>query len=79
MLRLRLLPLVLLLLPLAGCGDGTCDDLARMQAERETARAAYLELARSGTATAEETGRADEELHALERKVYDVEQQCEGR
>jgi hypothetical protein len=67
----------MLLLP--ACGDGACGDLPRMQAERETARADYLELARSGTASAEETGKADDALHALERKVYDVEQQCEGR
>ena len=73
-----LLPLLVALV-LAGCGDSACDDLARMQAERDAARAAYLELARSGGATAADTERADEELHALERRVYDVEQQCETR
>ena len=64
---------------LTGCGDSACEDLPRMQAEREAARAAYLELARSGSATADETAQADDDLHALERRVYDVEQQCEGR
>ena len=73
-----LLPLLLGSL-LTGCGDGSCDDLPRMQAEREAARAAYLELARSGTVGPAETAQADDDLHALERRVYDVEQQCRTR
>lgn len=63
---------------LSGCAGSPCDDLPALQAEREQRRAAYLELARSG-APVDETTRADEELHAFERRVFDAEQECAGR
>ncbi len=63
---------------LTGCAGSSCDDLPALQAEREQRRAAYLELARSG-APVDETTRADEELHAFERRVFDAEQECAGR
>ena len=71
-----------LLLPallLTGCGGTPCDALPALQAERDAARQAYAELVAPGTASGEVTERADEELHALERRAYDVEQECAGR
>ena len=61
-----------------GCSGSDCDELPALQAEREERRAAYLELVRRG-ADDEETSRADEELHAFERRVYELEQSCEAR
>jgi hypothetical protein len=69
------LPAVLL----AGCSGQSCEDLPALHAERDEARAAYLELARSATVSPDETEEADGALHALERRVYDIEQGCEGR
>jgi hypothetical protein len=63
---------------LAGCSASSCDELPALQAEREQRRVAYLELAESG-ASPEETGRADEELHEFERRVYDIERRCAQR
>lgn len=62
----------------SGCSGTSCDQLPALQAEREERRAAYLELAR-GDAGPEQTGRADEELHAFERQVYEIEQACAAR
>ena len=59
---------------LAGCGS-SCDELPALTTERDAMRAAYLELVRSG-ASPEETERADDRLHAVERQVFDLEQGC---
>ena len=67
-----------LLLGLPGCGGTDCDALPGLQAEREERRAAYLELA-GGGASAEQATDADEALHAFERRVHDLEQQCADR
>lgn len=64
---------------LAGCSGTPCGALPALQAERQQERAAYAELVRPGTAPADVTERADEELHALERRVYDIEQECASR
>jgi hypothetical protein len=64
---------------LSGCSGQSCEELPALRAERDEARADYLELATPGTAPADETEEADSALHALERRVYDVEQGCEGR
>ena len=69
---------VVLLLGLPGCGGTDCDALPELQAEREQRREAYLELASSG-ASPEQTTEADGALHAFERRVYDLEQQCADR
>ena len=60
---------------IAGCSGTSCDDLDALRAEREQRRAAYLALAAS-SASPEETGAADAELHAFERRVYDLENSC---
>lgn len=69
---------VLALAALTSCSGVSCDELPGLQAEREQRREAYLKLAATD-APPEETGRADEELHAFERRVYDIEQSCAGR
>jgi hypothetical protein len=63
---------------LSGCAGNTCDDLPALRAERDQARADYLELVQSGQASPEETGDADDELHRVERQVFDLEQSCES-
>ena len=70
---------LLLVLRATGCAGRSCDALPELRAERDTARAEYLELVRSDAVTAAETERADDDLHALERQAYDLEQECEGR
>jgi len=64
---------------LTGCAGQRCEALPTMRADRDAARAAYLELATSRTATTSQTERADAVLHALERRVHDLEQGCGGR
>ena len=71
----RLLAGALLLALTSGCAGSSCDELPALQAEREAERAAYLELARSG-APGDVTAEADDRLHALERRVHDLEQRC---
>jgi hypothetical protein len=61
---------------LAGCSGSSCEELPALQAEREQRRAAYLALAERRGATPEQTGQADEELHAFEQRVYDIERRC---
>jgi hypothetical protein len=58
-----------------GCAGRSCDDLPSLRAERDRAREAYLALARSDASPAQ-TEQADADLHALERRVHDVEQDC---
>lgn len=62
---------------LTGCSGTDCDELPGQRAERDAARAAYQELTASGSATEEQTTTADEELHALDARVFDLEQSCE--
>ena len=64
---------------LVACSGQSCDELPELQAERDAARASYLDLAQSGTTSPADTEQADADLHALERRVYDVEQGCSGR
>lgn len=59
---------------LAGCGQ-SCDDLGELRVARDAQRSQYLVLAASGASPAE-TERADERLHALERRVFDLERAC---
>ena len=68
--------MLLLLFAVTGCGGSSCDELAGLRAERDAARAAYADLLRSGTATPQDTEREDEAVHALDRRVYDLEQGC---
>ena len=60
-----------------GCSGTDCDELEELRAERDAARAAYQELTSSGTATEEQTTAADEELHSLDARVFDLEQSCD--
>ena len=62
---------------LSGCSGTACDELPALRAERDAARADYQELTASGSATEEQTTAADEELHALDARVFDLEQSCE--
>jgi len=64
---------------LAGCAGRPCGDLSALRTERDAARAAYTRLVEPGTASPEVTEQADTDLHALERRVYDLEQSCKGR
>ena len=61
---------------LTSCSGTDCDELPELRAERDAARAAYQELTSSGTATEEQTTAADEELHGLDARVFDLEQSC---
>ncbi len=71
----RLLVLGLAVPLVAGCAGRSCGDLPELRAERDAARKAYVELT-AGSAAAYVTEQADEELHALEGRVYDLEQSC---
>jgi hypothetical protein len=64
---------------LVGCAGTSCEDLPALRAERDAARQDYAVLTAPGTAPPEVTGPADEDLHALERRVHDAEQRCEDR
>lgn len=61
---------------LTGCSGTDCDELPELLAERDAARAAYQDLTSSGSATEAQTTAADAELHALDARVYDLEQSC---
>lgn len=61
---------------LTGCSGTDCDELPALRAERDAARADYQELTSSGSATEEQTTAADEELHGLDARVFDLEQSC---
>jgi uncharacterized protein involved in exopolysaccharide biosynthesis len=78
-MALRLAVTALVAAVTAGCSGQTCDELPSLREERDQARAAYLELAQSGGASPAETEQADAELHALERRVFEIEQDCAGR
>lgn len=69
----------LVLVPLlAGCAGRSCDELPALRAERDAARQDYADLVSAGTAPPEVTAPADEELHEVERTVFDAEQACGG-
>lgn len=74
--RCLLAAAVLALLP--ACSGASCGELPGLRAQRDAARQAYTALVRSGTATPQDTERADTDLHAVERRVYDLEQSCGG-
>lgn len=74
----RILVVVALVLGLPGCAGTDCAALPGLQAERDQRRQAYLELASSG-ASPEQTTQADGALHAFERRVFDLEQECADR
>lgn len=61
---------------LTACSGTDCDELPALRAERDAARSAYQELTSSGSATEEQTTAADEELHGLDARVFDLEQSC---
>ena len=75
----RVLLVALAIAPLTGCAGASCGDLPALRAERDQARAAYGRLIAAEPAPAEVTERADADVHALDRQVFDVEQACEGR
>ena len=72
----RLLLALCLVPALAGCSGTGCDALPGLRAERDQARAAYVELTAGGTAGTAESERADEGVHELDRRVYELEQSC---
>lgn len=74
---LRTALVVLVATVLVGCSGTDCDELVGLRAERDAARTAYQELTSSGTATEAQTTTADEDLHALDARVYDLEQSCD--
>lgn len=61
---------------LTGCSGTDCEELAALRAERDAARSAYQKLTSSGSASEEQTTAADAELHALDARVFDLEQSC---
>ena len=75
----RVLLVALAIVPLTGCAGASCGDLPALRAERDEARAAYGRLIAAEPAPAEVTEQADADVHALDRRVFDVEQACEGR
>ena len=73
----HLLPALALVPLLAGCSGQSCDGLDALRAERDAARQDYQELVGPGTVSPERAEEADDALHALERRVYDLEQSCD--
>lgn len=67
--------LAVVLVLTSGCAGSSCDELPALQAQRDAQRQAQLELVRSGASPAV-IGEADDQLHELERQVYDLEQRC---
>lgn len=74
--RLLACAAVVTVLLTTGCAGTSCQRLGALQAERDEARAQYLELVGSGTATAEQTSAADADVHNLDRRAFDLEQDC---
>lgn len=72
----RLLLAALLCLGTASCGGDGCADLSDQRAAVDRARADYLQLAGSGTASGAQTEQADTALHRLEAALFDAEQRC---
>lgn len=71
----HLLPLAVVVVALTGCAGSSCGELPARQAERAEMRQDYRELLERG-GTPEQTAEADDALHAFEREVFDLEQQC---
>lgn len=74
----RLLLAVVVAAALTGCAGSSCEELPTRQAERAQLRQDYLTLLEQG-GTPEQTTEADDALHAFEREVLDLEQQCTDR
>lgn len=72
----RLLAAVAVALALPACSGSSCQALPDLRAERDAARTAYDALLRTGTAGPQESEQADEDVHLLDRQVYDLEQTC---
>ena len=68
----------LLTLALTGCSGASCDELPALTAERDAARADYLVRAQASGGDADELGAADDAVHELDARVYDLEQSCAG-
>ena len=77
--RDALLVLLLAVPLLAGCAGRSCDDLPALRADRDAARTAFTRLVEPGTAPPEVLVKADDDLHALDRRVFDLEQSCQER
>lgn len=73
-----LLTVVVAAAALTGCAGASCEQLPARQAERAEMRQDYLALLEQG-GTPEQTTEADDALHAFEREVLDLEQQCADR
>lgn len=71
----RIVPVALVAGLLSSCSGTSCDELPALQAERAAEQAEYQELVQSG-APPDETGPADDALHQLEQRVYELEQSC---
>ena len=77
--RLPFLALLLVAPLLGACSGRPCGDLPALTAERDAARAAYARLVEPGTAPPEVTAEADDDVHVLDRRVYELEQACRDR
>ena len=74
-------PVLLALSLLSGCSGGaSCDDLTRLTAERDEARAAFAEVTKrieAGTAQQDELDAAHDVMHGLDTRVYELGQACD--
>lgn len=72
-MRLALASAAVLLL--AGCSDSSCDELPGLVQERDGLRAAYAQVA-AEQGDGEEVDAAHDRMHAVEERVFDLEQAC---